>query len=225
VLKRIVVAILALALVECSQPEALKKLSPDQAADFAGRYVALFQARDIDAIEAKIDQDMLNADPYLRTKLQQQAALLPADPPRQVNFVSYKFTDSSKDGQNYTVVLQYEFPTTWLLATIVLALGDDQIIVRGVFLETRGQSLQETNRFSLINKPLSTYVFLAYAIWVPCIIVYAMILCVRTPIEKRKWLWMIFILFGNFGNVALDWTTGKFDYRVLQVQVFAFRPL
>jgi hypothetical protein len=221
VLKPISIAILALSLVACSQSDALKKLSPDQAADFAGRYVALFQARDIGAIEAKIDQDVLNADPYLRTKLQQQVALVPPDLPRQVNFVSYKFTDSSTEGQNYTVVLQYEFPTTWLLATIVLALRHDQIVVRGVDLETRRQSLQETNRFSLLNRPLSTYVFLAYAIWVPCIIIYAMILCVGTPIEKRKWLWMTFILFGNFGNVALDWTTGKFAYRVLQVQVFA----
>jgi hypothetical protein len=86
VLKPIFIAILAFLLVACGQPEALKKLSPNQAADFAGRYVALFQARDIDAIEAKIDQDVINADPYLRTKLQQQVALFPLDAPKRGRF-------------------------------------------------------------------------------------------------------------------------------------------
>lgn len=40
-------------------------------------------------------------------------------------------------------------------------------------------------------------------------IVYALIVCVRTPIAKRKWLWMIFIVVG-LANLSFNWTNGNY---------------
>jgi hypothetical protein len=42
---------------------------------------------------------------------------------------------------------------------------------------------------------------------VPVFIVVSTIVCIRTPIPRRKWLWIIFILVG-FGQFELNWTTG-----------------
>jgi hypothetical protein len=46
--------------------------------------------------------------------------------------------------------------------------------------------------------------------------IYAFVLCVRTPMEKRKWLWLILVLVG-IGKVGVDWTSGETFYRILYV--------
>ncbi len=40
-----------------------------------------------------------------------------------------------------------------------------------------------------------------------------MIICIRTPVAKRKWLWILFVLVG-IGAIGVNWTTGQFSFRV-----------
>ena len=45
--------------------------------------------------------------------------------------------------------------------------------------------------------------------------------------ERRKWIWILFILFG-IGQFAINWTTGQWSVKLLQLQLFGagtFAPL
>jgi asparagine N-glycosylation enzyme membrane subunit Stt3 len=38
--------------------------------------------------------------------------------------------------------------------------------------------------------------------------------------KRRKWLWILFILFG-FGKLSINWTTGQWGVMVLAAQLFS----
>lgn len=56
------------------------------------------------------------------------------------------------------------------------------------------------------------------AILVPLFTLYALILCIRTKIEKKKWLWVIFVLAG-IASFSVDWTTGQWRIVPLSFQL------
>jgi hypothetical protein len=47
-----------------------------------------------------------------------------------------------------------------------------------------------------------------------------LVVCIRTKMQRRKWLWILFILFG-FGRLSVNWTTGQWGIGVLAVQLFS----
>lgn len=69
------------------------------------------------------------------------------------------------------------------------------------------------------NVPLSfgRILFLVLLIANVAFIICTLILCARDKtIERRKWLWLLFILFGTWG-VMMNWTTGKISLNFLIV--------
>jgi Phospholipase_D-nuclease N-terminal len=61
---------------------------------------------------------------------------------------------------------------------------------------------------------------LAAAAAAPLFTLYALIVCIRTKIERRKWLWILFILFG-FGRFMVNWTTGSWDFHIFYAQLLS----
>lgn len=66
------------------------------------------------------------------------------------------------------------------------------------------QSLETLNAFTFKNKGMLHIVFLILSIITPIFILTVLVICVRTKIKKRKWLWIIFILLGRNVSVELD---------------------
>lgn len=81
-------------------------------------------------------------------------------------------------------------------------------------------SQQERNKFTLEGKSALHYLTLVLAAMVPLFIVVTAYFCIRTPIPKRKWLWVIFIFVG-IGKFSLNWTTGQLDFQPLSLQLFS----
>ena len=71
------------------------------------------------------------------------------------------------------------------------------------------QSLEEANRFTFEGKGPIHYIVFALTVAVPLFIVYALVLCFKTPIARRKWLWLLFVALGFF-QLTLNWTDGAF---------------
>jgi hypothetical protein len=79
----------------------------------------------------------------------------------------------------------------------------------------------------LAGKNLLQYVTLSFAILIPIFTLYVLVLCIRTKMEKRKWLWIIFIIIG-IGKFTVNWTTAQWQFAPLSFQFFgasAFAPM
>jgi hypothetical protein len=184
---------------------------------FAKHYVALFQARDFDAIEATIDPKL--KDGNLRATLQQMADFFPKETPKSIVTVGLN-TFSYENLTRTNLTIQYEFSQNWLLANVSLERsGDGPFVVAGVHVQPVSDSVQNINRFTIRNKPAIDYVLLAIAILNTLFVFASLILCIRTPIPKSKWLWIVFVLVGVV-QFSVNWTTGEFTFTPISFQLF-----
>lgn len=120
----------------------------------------------------------------------------------------------TREGCDTQVSLEYQFPSKWILVQMTVHRQNAASTITNFFVHPESESLEVVNRFTLRGKQPLQCVILAAAILSFCLMLYALVLCMRTPMKKRKWLWVIFILFGVC-KVSLNWTTGEVSYRIL----------
>jgi hypothetical protein len=120
------------------------------------------------------------------------------------------------------VSLQYEFENQWLLANATwreTASGDKMI--EAMTVQPLAKSLQEINSFELKGKGIAHYAILVLAIALPIFCVAVLIMCIRTPMpRKRKILWCLGVLVG-FCQIGLNWTSGAISVNPLYFQLLA----
>lgn len=214
--KNLLLSLFALIMLSaCDQKALFEKFVPQEETKFSKEYLALFRARNYEAIETKINPAV--KDVALRSKLEQIAALFPQEEPKEVAVVGSHVVNT-QSSQQTNLSLQYEFSNKWLLASVALQRSGDAFVVNGVNVQPLKDSLENTNRFTFEGKGVSNYVVFTWAILVPLFIISALILCIKTPISKRKWLWIVFVLLG-FVQVTLNWTTGEVSVNPISFQL------
>lgn len=80
-------------------------------------------------------------------------------------------------------------------------------------------SQKELNKFKLADKSALHYIILLLSCIVSIFILVSLVYCIKTPIQKRKWLWVLFIL-GGIGAISINWSTGEFGFKIIQYQFF-----
>jgi hypothetical protein len=101
---------------------------------------------------------------------------------------------------------------TAYLVTVSDESGRDAITDLSVYPES--MPLESLSRFTLRGKGT-----LHYAVG-PAL--YALLVCIRTPIRRRKWLWIIVTILG-VGKQGIDWSSGELWYKVPHIAIIAGR--
>jgi fatty acid hydroxylase family protein len=130
-----------------------------------------------------------------------------------------EFSGNKGSSVTTAVTFEYEFSGKWLQASVVLQDKGNGIHIAGINVIPLPNSLENTYKFTLNDKPAINYIFLAATCIVPIFILVALIVCIRTPIPRKKWLWVIFILFG-FMSVHLNWTDSTVNINPLYFNIF-----
>lgn len=113
---------------------------------------------------------------------------------------------------------EYRFTDGWNLASVVITKKGDEIQVSGMHVYQTPATRSEINSFSLSGKSARHYGILALAVGAPIFILITLVYCIKTPIKKGKWLWVIFILVG-IGAIRINWTTGDCAFNLVNVQL------
>lgn len=214
--RRMAVGLVAiLALTGCDQRAWFEKFIPREEAEFAKNCLALLQARDFEALEARIDPNLRNAQ--LRPTLEKVSSFFPKEKPRDIQIVGAQ-TLSTGDATQVNLTFQYSYPRTWLLANVVIQKRGNDAVVSRLNVQQLADSLENINRFAIDGKGIRHFVVLGLALGVPLLILFSTVLCIMTPMAKRKWVWLVFILIG-VGQVTLNWTDGTLDINPLGFQV------
>ncbi|MCZ8233722.1 MAG: hypothetical protein O9335_01060 [Inhella sp.] len=200
----IVLSLLALLLTGCSQEALFERFVPQEESALAKELIAKMAAKDFAAVESRLAGPLKTPD--LREKLEQMSSLLPPEPPKSVKTVGAN-TSTSSAATTYNLTYEYEYPDRWIIATTVLERRDGQLILEGIHFMPSSQSLAATNAFTFKGKGIAHYTVFALAIAIPLFIVYALFVCARTKLPKRKWLWLLFVAAGVV-QFQFDWTSG-----------------
>ncbi len=100
------------------------------------------------------------------------------------------------------------------------------------YVDQSETSFKEANAFGTAKKTWKHYLVIIGMIIVPLFIIFTVYACIKTPGLRRKWLWVIFILFGIHG-IIFNWSSGdisntffnfdaetsKFTFSIIQFNV------
>ncbi len=168
-------------------------------------YVSLLQQRKFDVIERGLDPDLVGDG--TSGQLAEMAAQFPDQQPTSVKVVGlnrYRRDDSITQ----TVTLEYEFSGRWLLANLTTQTKAEAQTITGFYVNAIPDSLEHSNRFTLADKGLDQYLVMFLFLIDIGLTLLALVLCLRSGVNKRNWFWPIVCVFG-VGRIAVNWTSGQ----------------
>jgi len=201
----------------CSQSDMMKAMVPPADQQAAAHYVDLLRQHQFDPIETDLDSSLQTSD--IHAALVRLATLFPAQDPISVKLVGANIFHSPGIDKK-SISLEYQFSSRWLLVSVATRGSGRVMKIYGLHVNVLPDSLENINRFALGGKGLSQYAVMALAVIALTFTLLALVVCIRTRIAKRKWLWIIFILVG-FGKLSVNWTTGHLDFMPASIQLFS----
>jgi hypothetical protein len=148
------------------------------------------------------------------------AALIPTGPPVSVQLVGANRFSSTAAGTTVDLVFEYQFRDRFVVANVATKTIGGVMTIVGFHVQPESGSLESQNRFRWAGKSALQYGVLVSAIVAAVFSLCVLIVCIRTKMKRRKWLWILFILFG-FGKLWVNWATGQWGIMVLVVQLFS----
>jgi len=204
--------------VACSQEDWMRKIAPPEQQAIARNYIEQLRNLDFSDIEKAVDPSI--AGDMQGGMLEKMAALIPAGAPGSVKLVGANKFTSNQVGTTLNLTYEYQIGEKFVLINVARKIKDGADTIVGFRVQPLASSLETLNRFTLSNKNALQYGVLAAAIGATVFTLYALIVCIRTKMQRRKWLWILFILFG-FGKFMVNWTTGAWDFMIFYAQLFS----
>lgn len=204
--------------IGCDFKEQLKKqiqkFVPKEADKLARDYIDIILKGDIEQAEELLDPQVVTLK--TRSMIQEVVNLLDKGELISIEIVGVNVLRTKNKIRN-SLTYQLHFKDAWLLATVIVDDISGNLQIFRFQMNTIPKSLEEINAFTLSGKSFRHYIILLIAIGIPVFIICTIVLCVRTKM-KRKWLWIIFMLFG-FGRFSFNWTSGQMGFQPLAVQL------
>lgn len=211
----IVSIFLSLFISSCSREELSERYIPKEESSFAKDYLSRLRSGDYayvksilsPEIEAQVTDELL----------EEMTGYFRGGEPLSVKIVGSQVNVLNGEWQgNFT--FEYQFESGWNIANTALKKTDGGYQVIGLNVYQTEASQEELNAFGLSSKSGVQYFVLCAVVLVPLFILVTLIVCVRTPIERKKWLWIIFILLGC-GAVQVNWTNGAYAIQLLSIHL------
>jgi len=201
----------------CSFKDMADNLIPKEESQFAKEYLNRLHAKDIDHIKKYIDPSI--EAQVTEEKLTEISEYFPSGELLSTELIGSQVNVFNSQWQaNFS--FEYQFSSGWALANVVLKKSNDVLSVVGFNVYRTTASQKELNKFTLGGKSAIQYLVLAFVIVAPIFILVTTYFCIKTPIPKRKWLWVVFVLVG-IGTISVNWTTGQFGIQLLSIKLFS----
>jgi hypothetical protein len=203
-------------LIGCNYDETLEKMAPKEESAFAKNYLESVRLRNFVEVKKHLGPELLTPD--IERKLTEVSDYFPPGEPIAIKLVGSNVFTSAKHWQA-NLTFQYQFNDGWAIANVLLVReNEEESVVKGLHVYRSALPLEEIHKFSLQKKSVVHYSFLFFLVATLALILYALIICIKTPINKRKWLWIVFVLVG-VGGFNINWTTGETFTQLVSVHL------
>jgi hypothetical protein len=211
------IGLFAFVLCGCSWQQTLEKLATEEDA-FARGYLDAVRSGDKERARALlVAEGRETATDEMFTTMR---SLLDRGARREVTLVGGQVNTQLGSGRR-TTLLTYQIHDAFGFVMVEFRIRHEagELLVDSLRLTPLPDDLREIHALRIWDKgPAHWLVLLAFAGEL-ALIIYALVACARTPMRRRKWLWILFILCG-VGVLTFDWTSGEIVYRILQLQLF-----
>jgi hypothetical protein len=204
-------------LAGCDEAVLMKKMTPPEDEAIAKNYVNQLRQNQFASIEEDLDPAVSSQG--AGETLTAMADMFPDGEPISVKVVGANVTQNQAV-LNTSITLEYEFPQQWLIANVVTQKIDGVSRIIAFNVTPIPDAVENLNRFTFSGKGIVQYTVLLLAVLSCLIALYAFVLCIRTKIQKRKWLWLIATLIG-VDQLSVVWTNAHTAFHVIWI---AFPP-
>jgi hypothetical protein len=218
--------LLAALLQACGVPKSDDEFFATAEAQFLEATARKLAARDFASIKALMDDRVQQAD--IDQALERLARSLPPGNPVATEAVDWRhFTKKGFAGDGPTlrtaaVAVQYTYEANqWVVASATLSGEPGAFQILAFNVEPLPAPLSEIHALTLKGKGPLHYLFSLLALTSVGVVLFAFVRCVHTPGLKRKWLWVIFTLFG-FAAFTLNWTNGTTSFQLVHINLIGF---
>lgn len=206
-----------LLLAGCNSSKLLEKMAPKQDVALAKHYIDDVKTGRFSEIQSNLDPSIHSGD--IDAVFTKMSSAIPAGSPIDVKIVGVRIGEFSAS-KVVDLTFEYSYPENkWVVSNVAFKEQDGKKTIIGIHVYQLPDSLEHLNRFTLYGKSAWHYVFFAMAIIVPLFIVFTLIKCIQEKEMKRKWLWVIFIIFG-FVEFVINWTTGQMTLKPIAIGLF-----
>jgi hypothetical protein len=202
----------------CSQEAILQKIASPEEQATARHYIDQLRSGEFADIEKVIDPTI--ADEAGGDTFAKMSALIPKGTPTSVQLVGANRFTSESAGTSLNLTYEYRFATQFMLINVATKTKNGVMTIVGFRVLPESSSLEAQNRFNLSGKSALQYGVLIGAIAAAVFTLVVLVVCIRTKMKRRKWLWILFILFG-FGKLSVNWATGQWGVQLLTLQLFS----
>jgi len=217
IMLKILLIIPILIITGCSSEFLKEKIVPKVESEFAKVYLNNLQNKNFNYIKQYID-------PIIKKDANDEKLLEIADYFPTGELLSTELIGSKvslfNDNWRGTFTFEYQFSNGWAVANVTLKRNDKDLSVIGFHVYQRDTSQKEINQFTLANKSVLQYTVLTLGIVIIFFTLITLYFCIKTPMQKKKWLWILFILTG-IGSLGVNWTTGEYGTQFLSINLFA----
>jgi hypothetical protein len=213
------IVITAFVLAGCVDQKAwIQKFLPKDDDAFARRFIESVRNKRYDEAKTMLAREIHGgAD----VELQKMQGVVDHGAPQSletIGCVTHYFSPvAGQPTKQVELTYQIHFSDAWALAEIIIRSSNQGRYVAGAHFNALPTSLEFLNRFSLENKTPIHLLFLVACIGVPLLIIATLVVCLFSRV-RRRWLWVIFILFG-FTQFQLNWTTGQTGFQPISFLV------
>ena len=191
------------------------KFIPKKEAAFAKEYLIRLKSRDFDHIKRYLSPK-LSAE-VNDTKIEEVASYFPSGELINAIIIGSQVTKSAEQWQA-NLFYEFQFSDGWAIVNVVLEKVGQQLQINHLYINQTIDSQKKLNSFRLHNRSPKHFFVLFLSLLVPLFILVTLYFCIKTPIPKRKWLWILFVSFG-IGTIALNWTTGQSWFKLTSGQL------
>jgi len=204
---------LLLGLTGCKVGWLIDRTAPDAVRDSKTYYEELRQRQ--------VDQILQSFDPSadkdsLRAELPKVIALVPAQVPLSVETLGGTVECKGTGICTKLITLEYKYPDRWILVQVTTSNGSGHYAITDLTVQPETMPIESISQFTLRRKGLPNYALLLMAVLSTGLALYALVLCIRTPIKKRKWLWVILTIIG-IGEFGIEWSSGELWHKIFYI--------
>lgn len=207
--------LLMLGLTGCKVGWFIDTIAPDAIRD-GKRYFQELRLRQVDQVlqsfDPSADKDRLRGD------IDSVAALVPQQEPLSVETLGATAECKGSGVCTKLITLEYKYPDRWILFQVTVSNQSGHYAITDLSVKQESLPIESIRRFALRGAGWLRYSILLTALLSVGLAFYALVLCVETPIQKRKWLWIIVTILG-IGKLGIEWSSGELWYKIFYVSI------
>jgi len=153
-----------------------------------------------------------------RNDLGSVVALVPQEEPLGVETLGATAECKGSGVCTKMVTLEYKYPDRWVLFQVTVSNRTGNYAITDLSVKQESMPLESISQFTLRGKGWPHYAIVLMALFSVGLALDALVLCIRTPIQKRKWLWIIVTILG-IGKLGIEWSSGELWDKILYISI------